>query len=418
MIESETRATPYFESDLVRLYRTDARSIPLPEDSVHCIVTSPPFYGLRQYDGADDGALGLEPTPDAYIDSLVEVMDECRRVLRPDGIMWLNLADSYSGSGKGQNGDGSRNPFVGPKQATYKGTLTGGLPVNRQSPKGNQMGIPWRVALELQLRGWTVRDTVIWEKLSPKPESIHGTRWERCRVKIARGAVARHGLARGEGYVNQSNLGARNPITAAKWKDCPGCSKCGPTGGYVLVQGSWRSTASHEYLLMLTLGMGYYGDGETVRRLSGGNRRSVWDDIAPERYRGDHHAVFPTGLPRLCIQASTSEAGVCPACGAQWARVVERPEPGDSTRATVSNGWGRIQRDKNPFVTIGWRPTCRCGGGRPVPALVLDPFVGVGTTCLAAERLRRHSVGIDLSGGYLDQAVGRLSGSILELPLT
>ena len=400
-----------FENGLVQLYQGDARRIPLPDNSVHCIVTSPPFYGLRQYKGAGDGVLGLEETLDEYINALMEVMSECRRVLRSDGVMWINISDCYAGSGKGQNGDGTRNLRVGPLQSTIKGTLEGGLPKNRELPGGNLLGVPWRLTAELQRASWMVRDVVIWDKPAPKPEAVRGTRWERCRVKVGSGSAPPFGRPKGKGFGDVSSVGGENRLSGAQWVDCPGCAKCACNGGYVLRRGSWRPTISHEYLLMVTQGMGYYGDGEEVRRGSGGNRLSVWADIAPEPYSGDHHAVFPTGLPKVCIQASTSEVGVCPGCGAQWARVVERPEPCDSTPVDPSNGWGRIRRDKTPFVTVGWLPSCDCGGGDPVPALVLDPFVGTGTTCLAAQRLGRRSLGVDLSGDYLVQAVEKLSGA-------
>ena len=139
-----------------------------------------------------------------------------------------------------------------------------------------------------------------------------------------------------------------------------------------------------------------------------------------------HYATFPPDLPRLCIQASTSEAGCCPRCGAQVARVVEKEAPKtravDSAYAKEATGHaqGKLSEvrwdEPGQTTTRGWRPTCECPeAANPVPATALDPFVGTGTTLLAAMRLGRRSVGVDLSEDYLKMAVQRLSGQTLPL---
>ena len=571
--------TPYWENGVTRLYQADARALPLPDESVHCVVTSPPYWGLRNYKlepqvwggssgcahtwdhelletetgggdwaqavngrgeiqpggleakreavpgraatascegcGAWLGTLGFEPTVELYIAHLVEVFREVRRVLRKDGVCWLNIGDSYySAAGKG----GSRGTRAGdPKSPRGR---DGELDGPNRSPQpgfkpGDRMGIPERLVLALQEDGWTWRDTDIWVKTAPMPESVRGTRWERCRRKVSSGAVAHHGMERGVSHVNESDLSGRrsqkndghidrrkvgiddrtqpepwragaNPkkpqmghdgpdfAPRAKWEDCPGCEKCEPNGGYVLRQGSWRCTAAHEYIYMLTKGMAYYSDGEPLRTplrkgtflrvnqnggnpiwnvdrdrqstqstptldmehmapAEGANRRSVWSDISPEPYPGPHYAVFPSDLPRLCILASTSEEGVCPKCGAQWARVVERRPASMNIRVREARNGNRADKSwahrdatdeemaeysvesMGSSRTTDWRPTCRCDTVDPVPALVLDPFAGTATTCIAAQRLGRRSVGVDLSGHYLDQAVQRISG--VPLPL-
>ena len=243
----------------------------------------------------------------------------------------------------------------------------------------------------------------------------------------------------------QQDHDGRDFRRGAQWNDCSGWAKCETNGGYVLRRGSWRCTTGHEYIYMCTKKMGYYADGVpvatplrpgTIARsaqngghprwegnrkrqstqvpqaidiskmapMTGANRRSVWKDIRPEPYHGDHYAVFPPDLPRLCIQCSTSDAGVCPSCGSQWARVVHKQDAPYGTE----EGDGETR-------TVNWRPTCECGDSSSVPATVLDPFVGTGTTCLAAQRLGRRSVGVDLSLSYLDQAVKRVSE--ISLPL-
>ena len=413
----------YWNSGGVSLYHADARSLPLEDGSVHCVVTSPPYYGLRVYAGNDARGIGLEQTPEEYIANLVEVFREVWRVLRDDGVVWVNLGDSRLD-----------NPGI--------------------------LAIPSRVALALQADGWILRQDVIWAKKSAMPESLAGWHWEQCRLKGEKGRIARHGIERGSGHVDESDVVNRDD--GAQWSPCPGCDKCRDNDGLVLRKGSWRCTTSHEHIFMLVKAMGYYADGEAVKEgltsgthsrgpqphvmnktaepgsgiksnlsrdaatwgpVSARNRRSIWNDIAPKPFPGQHFATFPPDLPRICIQASTSERGCCPACGRQWARVVKLVPTGKMQK--MADGWdtgdgahGTIHRNGReqgeagiPIMaseTIDWRPTCRCPKADPVPALVLDPFAGTATTCEAAQKLGRRAVGVDLSKAYLDQAVTRL----------
>jgi hypothetical protein len=199
---------------------------------------------------------------------------------------------------------------------------------------------------------------------------------------------------------------------------------------------------------MLVKGMGYYADAEAVKTAhikdnrqvttvhqgngsiqhrdgerwpgSGANRRSVWSDISPEPYGGAHFATFPSDLPRICIQASTSEKGVCPECGAQWARVVDHKnmevrQSGHGIGTGMRTSLYGTEVEPASTTTLDWRATCSCDAGNPVPAVVLDPFCGTATTCLAAQKLGRRAVGVDLSKAYLQQAVNRLGK--VSLPL-
>jgi len=220
---------------------------------------------------------------------------------------------------------------------------------------------------------------------------------------------------------------------------------------------------------MLTKGMGYYADGEAVKTAvsvnsdfhgknivhdypsalgkahhvklgngsvgnpSGANRRSVWNDISPEPYGGAHFATFPSDLPRICIQASTSERGCCSECGSQWARVINSGHnihPGSSHNHTADDIQGNTQTHhsgipagtimaqrfhaKESTQTLGWRPTCN-HNAPAIPATVLDPFSGTATTCRAAQKLGRRAVGVDISESYLEQAVRRLSAVTLPM---
>lgn len=165
----------------------------MPDESVQCIITSPPYFGLRDY--GQDGQIGLEESPDQYVQKLVDVFREARRVLKSDGTLWLNLGDSYAGSGRGRDADESHSEknFDTSLQATNRGSVAGRLINNRSLSKkliekgaiGNKwvkpprglkrkdlIGIPWMVAFALRTDGWYLRQDIIWQKPNPMPESV------------------------------------------------------------------------------------------------------------------------------------------------------------------------------------------------------------------------------------------------------
>jgi DNA modification methylase len=156
----------YYADDWLTVHLGDCREVmaTMEPESVHCVVTSPPFWGLRDY--GTPGQLGLEPTPEAYVESMVAVFREVRRVLRSDGTVWLNLGDSYAGTGKGPT------PPTGMHGANGTPYPTAGV-YTHPSLKGKDLvGIPWRVAFALQADGWVLRSEVIWAKPNPMPESV------------------------------------------------------------------------------------------------------------------------------------------------------------------------------------------------------------------------------------------------------
>ena len=135
----------------------------LADESVHCVVTSPPYYGLRDY--GVDGQIGLEESPDAYVAKMVDVFREVRRILRNDGTVWLNLGDSYAGSGGAGNQFGQIERGLNPYKQSSK-------PINIGLKPKDLIGIPWRVAFALQADGWYLRQDIIWHKPNPMPESV------------------------------------------------------------------------------------------------------------------------------------------------------------------------------------------------------------------------------------------------------
>jgi len=508
----------------------DARTVlrGLPADFIHCGVTSPPYFGLRKYDGGEEiwdgdaecehewidssipksggvgdyevgrvgnakarsgsheakvsniclrcgawkGQLGSEPTPDLYISHIIQIMREARRVLRPDGVFWLNIGDSWAG-GKGRSG-GVSPERQGERHAS-------GESLNRSvdqltAPKTTRVLddraalrssgikpldmvlIPSMLALALRADGWYVRSEVVWGKNNPMPESVNGWRWERHKVKVGdkgRGKEAWRVNANDTPQQDHAPDGSFQSSTI--WQSCPGCPKCDENDGYILRKGSWRPTDSHEIILMLAKTNHYFCDREAVleqgvypagasrqggnghKSLKSGSRtteglhnkewvgnggrnlRSVWQfPTKPGKF--NHYAAYPPKLPELCIKASTSEKGCCPTCGSPWARVVDkkrlsRPElPKDDVRyrPNVYNGaYGEINGKRDAGYTesstIGWRPTCTCGSDLPpVPCRVLDPFSGAGTTAMVAEQLGLDSIGIDTSDKYIQLSEDRI----------
>lgn len=157
--------------DVNTVYHGDALDVlrGLPDGAVDCVVTSPPYYGLRDYGVA--GQIGLEPTPAEYVARMVAVFAEVRRVLADDGTAWVNIGDSYSGSGKGGNPDGSVwSGFVGNKDREAAAMPTSGQLYGL--PPKSLLGIPWRLAFGLQDDGWILRSDIIWAKSNPMPESV------------------------------------------------------------------------------------------------------------------------------------------------------------------------------------------------------------------------------------------------------
>jgi len=345
----------------------------VPDGVVHSCCTSPPYWGLRDYSA--EGQLGLEATPAEYVDKLVTILREVRRVLRPDGTLWLNLGDSYSGSGVN---DGTKSP--GLSKAAARGNPQKRPGANRWScplPRKNLVGIPWRVAFALQDDGWVLRSDIVWAKPSCMPESVtdRPVRSHEYVFLLAPGPVYHYDAV----AVREGDSGAPAGNTERKVAD-----------------GTEGRLATHA------------GRGVPWKPGSGRNQRDVWT-ISTKPYAKAHFAVFPPELPKRCIMAGTSEKGCCPECGAPWERVVEKTaEPDVSSRGsrfdkgkTGVNGQGRtLLGERTTSVITGWRRTCTCDAGDPVPCLVLDPFLGSGTTAMVAQDLGRRWLGVELNRDY------------------
>lgn len=425
----------FIQGDCLSVLRT------LPAESVNCCVTSPPYYNLRSYLGEDHAdkhhEIGGEASPAAYVANLVAVFREVRRVLRYDGCAFIVIGDSYAG-GAGGRGDAGRQIVRYTSAGGSTSLKHDGIRIKRGGagllkPK-DLIGIPWRLALALQAgfstctcgvemrtdlwpvqnghmvciecllagridskiveteKGWWLRSECIWSKPSPMPESVtdRPTRaheqvflltksakyfWDSDAVKEDSSCFGR-----------QHTTGVQPPKVRALQD-----SGCHGKGG--------------------NLSINY----ERLRR----NLRSVWT-IASQPFPGSHFATMPPKLAETCIKAGTSERGVCRQCGAPWARVVERTSmvvregPGrrglqfSSTGSSARTACTGTMLAPPSSTTIGFRQSCSCPSSDPIPATVLDPFAGSGTTGLVSDRLQRNAILIDLSDEYEKMARERI----------
>jgi DNA modification methylase len=407
----------------------------LPDQSVQCCVTSPPYWGLRDY--GHQGQIGLERTPQAFVDALCEVFAEVWRVLRDDGTCWVNLGDSYAGAPVGSfNGGGFKDSSALTGGRDLSGVAQSGA-MNKLKASGlkakDLVGIPWRVAFALQAEGWYLRSDIIWSKPNPMPESVTD-----------------------------------------------------------------RPTKAHEYIFLLTKSERYYFDAESIAEPSQGdswrftttqadaigrkpsgnqlpenydkpgkdtrNKRSVWH-VATHPYPESHFATYPEALIEPCILAGSRGHGKRCDCDV----VIETPTgDGASGDPTMETGRAGMNRPRRP--NEGTRPITRreqrgyadqmrqspyradmataageafahyirtdASGARPLPQhlltdwlargwlhepvpctcpesdgdTVLDPFCGSGTTGVVACRHNRHFVGIELNPQYAALAEKRITG--------
>ncbi len=356
----------------------------LPDESVQCCVTSPPYWGLRDY--STNGQLGLEKTPEEYVEKMVEVFREVRRVLRKDGTFWLNLGDSYCGTG-------SKGEWTDPKYANGRNGQKVALNNKIEGLKQKDLvGIPWRVAFALQADGWWLRSDCIWNKPNPMPESVtdRPTKAHEYLFLLTKSASY---------FYDAEAIKEQASVSIEDFRRANGSNSSEISGLYE------RS------------GGGQLGNPGSR------NKRSVWT-VATAPYPEAHFATYPPDLIKPCIMAGTSAKGCCAKCGAPWERIVEGEQTGDQ-RWSKNGGLHRADApgailspssvfrtgSHNVNKTIGWQPTCKCTS-HPVdgknawgitvePCTVIDPFAGSGTTGAVALELGRKAVLIELNPKYV-----------------
>jgi len=406
----------------VTVLEGDSRTVlaTLPDASVQCCVTSPPYFGLRDY--GHDGQIGLEATPEAYVAEMVALFREVRRVLKDDGTLWLNLGDSYAGSGKGP----SKSLSAEARDMTH--TMHTAFVPDGLKPK-DLIGIPWRVAFALQADGWYLRSDIIWHKPNPMPESVtdrptKAHEYVFLLTKSARYYYDSEAIA--EEATGQS-AGNTKPIKGAD-------------------QSHGRTRANLHKI-----------EAADTR-----NARTVWS-ITTQPFKGAHFATMPPELARRCILAASRGIGKRCDCDETHLTPTGEGQSDDPTMSTGRGGMNRVRREmegRRPVTRRQQRHHARelrespfrdemeaqagpafahyirtdISGARPIPPammdqwhrrgwvtdappcacpshdadMVLDPFGGAGTTGLVADRLGRDAVLIELNPTYAALARDRI----------
>lgn len=365
--------------------------------SVHCISTSPPYLWQREY-GQLAGEIGSETTIAEYINTLVEIFREARRVLRPDGVLWLNVGDKRVNDAKWGGATGGKKAKV-----AHRGDNASRRKRQSGLPAKSLVGLPWRLAFALQDDGWTLRSDCIWHKTNGLPSSATD------RPKDAHEYVFLFAKLPQYWFDLEPIKESVSPATIARAR--------GGRGNHKHADGA-PGQVKH------TLNQPRDADPDASVDLMR-NPRTVWN-IAVAHFDGDHYATFPEELARRMI-LSGCPPKVCPECGAPHTRITEKtfiPQPDVSTERGVkgangqkpmyeSNSWGGVPRGLTQTHTIGWQPACDCDAKTiPRPGIVLDPFMGAGTVALVAKKHGRNHMGCDLNPEYVKMAQQRISQPI------
>lgn len=320
-----------------------------PDSFFHCCVTSPPYWGLRDY--GVNGQFGLETTPELFIENMVQVFREVKRVLRDDGTLWLNMGDSYAHNGAAYGNE--KSTLTGRKHGEEMGKAKRFVKCGSSLKPKDLVGIPWMLAFALRDDGWYLRDCIIWHKPNPMPESVTD------RTTKAHEYIFL--LSKSNKYYY--NAAAIATPYADKTYTTFGCEVKGNGDGSGLVQSEnwsnsitvrkpkeWGKKDKQRGHSRRHAGFNERWDNMTKeeQQLQGANKRSVWT-IATRPFKEAHFATFPEELPHTCILA-----------------------------------------------------------GCPPDGNVLDTFMGAGTTALVARKLQRNYVGFELNPEYVAIAERRL----------
>lgn len=384
-----------------------------PEKCIHTVATSPPYYGLRSYQGILPTSwpemaysifgfeitvpgmvceLGHECDPKYFIGHLILIFREVKRVLRDDGTAWINMGDSYATTGGAYNSTGSAGSSA---QVSKKTLAAVGQGKNRTPTTGlknkDMIGIPWMLAYALRDDGWYLRSDIIWSKKNTMPESVTDRPTKSHEyiflfsksqkyfydAEAIKTPAADSSIARWDQDLHAQTQSARVPgKTNGNMKAVGGPMKDLPEG-QTNIRKARDKQRGHS---RRHAGFNDRWDAMTTteQRSMGANKRTVWH-MATNSFKDAHFATFPEELITDPIKAGTSEHGCCSACGAPYLR------------------------DLN-----GWIAQCKCDAP-VVPCTVLDPFSGAGTTFMVAKKLNRRAVGIELSTVYTPMSEKRVN---------
>jgi len=415
----------------------------LPDECADCIITSPPYYALRDYQ--IEGQLGLEPTFQEYISKLCNIFDEVKRVLKKTGTCWVNLGDTYRGSGKGAGGDGTSKEsftftkkekricqncgkeFIDWKFQNFCGSACSGVDNTPRNKKGKMQDkclcqIPSRFAIEMTDRGWILRNKIIWNKPNHMPSSVKD-RFSNSYEYIFLFSKQR------KYYFNLDNV--KVPCTnilfrkdkgnwqrlTSEYKNIQSASRSGNKTRTTKIpqeqSESFGSPRGRNYRNKKNKNINRLRDpsnpGEpNPFNLLGKNPGDVWT-ITTKPFKESHYAVFPPELPERCILAGCPDF-VCKKCGKpreksykiKGENVGHKPRL-DERYFSCSSG----QHFSNNY-SFDKYTDCNCKAGFE-PGIVLDPFAGAGTTLLMAKKLKRQYIGIELNPEYIKLIKKRLN---------
>ena len=372
-----------------------------PNNSINCVMTSPPYWALRDY--SVEGQLGLEPTFEKYIKKLCNIFDEVKRVLRDDGTCWVNLGDTYYGGG---NNRGNNSP-ISYKQSTNKGAIG---QVQQDWSKMNYKSkclimIPQRFAIEMVNHGWILRNTIIWHKPNCMPSSVK----DRFTVDFEYVFF----FSKKKKYYFERQLE-------------PHTTKENRPDGIVRERTYGYNTEYPEVRRGLKKGPVQTGNEQRHNKninygKQGRNKRTVWT-ICPQPFSEAHFAVYPEELCEIPIKSGCPEF-VCVKCG-NPKKVIHTPsEEYSKLLRNQGKGWSSERRreamkignaltegkrhDITADYKISFKPDCNCNAGF-TSGIVLDPFFGAGTTGLVALKQNKKFIGIELNKDYIEIAKKRL----------
>jgi DNA modification methylase len=372
-----------------------------------------------------DKQYGLEKTPELFIENMVNVFREVRRVLKKEGTCWINIGDSYV-SGKG-------------RYSSCKQTISGksrNEPTNHNRPDlikhkflkdKDIVGIPWRLAFALQSDGWYLRQDIIWSKPNPMPESVS----DRCTKSHEYIFL----LTKSPKYY-YDNVAIFEKALLDGRKDT--IYKEGLKYKEIELTSNAKSLSRNRerYPQRKMSNTGFGGDGTGLHTehdynsnngIPGRNKRSVWN-VSTQPFSEAHFATFPLKLIEPMILAGTSEKGYCVECGKPIIREVK------ASGGTIGSDWANREISKVGVFrtqgiinkqmkdgtykreTIGWCPFCKCNADF-VPGIILDPFIGAGTVAIGALKHNRNFIGIELSPEYIEIALKRIKPYLNEIKM-
>lgn len=369
-----------------KIYQGDSLEVlkTFPDESIDCCISSPPYWGLRDY--GVGGQIGLEKSPEEYVNDIVNIYREIKRVLKKEGTCWLNLGDSYYNYRPGKGQRVTPNSIASQKAAEMdvcprRGNIIEGL------KEKDLVGIPWKVAFALQSDGWWLRQDIIWAKNNPMPESVT----DRCTKSHEYVFL----LTKSPKYYFDNEAIKEPTVTRDKTNRDRDSTRLNNTPGRTKMAGLKTN------------------DYETR------NKRDVWN-INTKPFKEAHFAVFPEALVEPMIKAGCPEF-ICNKCGKtmekKYKRVdteIQRPRKFGHTGNNDRNDTGDIYKEKISKF-IGYEK-CECNVGFS-GGVVLDPFFGSGTTGVVAKKLGRNYIGIELNSEYIKIAEKRLSEVSNQLTL-